>query len=116
MSAKVTGIGGVMFRAKDPNALSAWYKKHLGIDKIKWEQQAGATAFAPTDHGTDYFPKSQQFMLNFRVDDLDGILKQLRTDKVKVAKEPENYEGIGKFAWIEDLEGNSIELWEPEDK
>ena len=110
---KVTGIGGVMFRAKDPEALSAWYKEHLGIDKLKWEQQAGPTAFAPTASDTDYFPKSQQFMLNFRVDDLDGMLKQLRADKVKITKAAEEYEGLGRFAWIEDLEGNSIELWEP---
>jgi len=110
---EVTGIGGVMFRSKDPDALSDWYKKHLGIDKLKWEQQAGPTAFAPTAGDTDYFPKSQQFMLNFRVDDLDGMLGKLQADKVKITKPAEAYEGIGRFAWIEDLEGNSIELWEP---
>ncbi len=112
---KVTGIGGVMFRAEDPEALSAWYKKHLGIDRIKWEQQAGPTAFAPSAKATEYFgSKSQQFMLNFRVDDLDGFLKQLRADKVKIVKEVEAYEGLGRFASIEDLEGNRLELWEPE--
>jgi glyoxylase I family protein len=112
----VTGIGGVIFRAKDPGELAAWYKKHLGIDRIKWEQQAGPTAFAPMSADTDYIgSKSQQFMLNFRVDDLDGMLKQLRADKVKVVKDVEEYEGMGRFASIEDTEGNRIELWEPSD-
>ncbi len=114
MSAKVTGIGGFIFRAKDPDAQAAWYKKHLGIDRNKWEQEAGATAFAPMSADTDYFAQSQQFMLNFRVDDLDGMLKQLKADKVKQVKDVEEYEGIGRFASIEDLEGNRIELWQPE--
>ncbi len=113
----VTGIGGIMFRAEDPEALSAWYKEHLGIDKYKWEQHAGPTAFAPSAKATEYFGSmSQQFMLNFRVDDLDGLLTQLTADKVKVVKEIEAYAGMGRFASIEDPEGNRIELWEPEDK
>jgi len=111
----VTGIGGIIFRAKDPEELTAWYKKHLGIDRIKWEQQAGPTAFAPISADTDYIGrKSQQFMLNFRVDGLDGMLKQFRADKVKVVKDVEEYEGMGRFASIEDPEGNRIELWEPQ--
>jgi glyoxylase I family protein len=115
MSAKITGIGGVMFRAEDPEALSAWYKKHLGIDKLTWEQQAGPTAFAPSAKNTEYFGnKSQQFLLNFRVDDLDGMLKKLKTDNVNIAKDVEAYEGLGRFVWIEDPEGNRIELWEPQ--
>src|ERR1700740_2356422 len=98
----ITGIGGVMFRAEDPEALSAWYKKHLGIDKYKWEQQAGPTAFAPSAKGTEYFGSmSQQFMLNFRVDDLDDLLKELKANNVKVVKEAEEYEGMGRFASIE---------------
>jgi predicted enzyme related to lactoylglutathione lyase len=111
---KVTGIGGVMFRAKNPEALTAWYKEHLGIDGFKWEQQAGPTAFAPSSAETDYWDKSRSFMLNFRVEDLDGLLKQLKANKVKVVKEIESYEGMGRFARIEDLESNEIELWEPE--
>jgi predicted enzyme related to lactoylglutathione lyase len=112
---KVTGIGGIMFRAEDPESLAAWYKKHLGIDRIKWEQQAGPTAFAPSAKGTEYFGNmSQQFMLNFRVDDLEGMLKKLKAEKVKIVKDAEEYEGLGRFASIEDLEGNRIELWEPE--
>ncbi len=104
-----------MFRAKDPEALSKWYEKHLGINGYKWEQKAGPTAFAPMSQDSDYFGKSQQFMLNFRVDDLDGMLKKLRASKVKVVKDIETYEGMGRFASIEDLEGNRIELWEPSD-
>jgi glyoxylase I family protein len=112
---KVTGIGGFIFRAKDPEALANWYKKNLGIDRNKWEQQAGPTAFAPMSEDSDYFGnKSQSFMLNFRVDDLDGMLKQLRSDKVKIVKGVEEYAGMGRFASIEDPEGNRIELWEPE--
>jgi glyoxylase I family protein len=110
---KVTGIGGFIFRAKDPEALANWYKKNLGIDRNKWEQQAGPTAFAPISANTDYFAKQQQFMLNFRVDDLDGMLKKLKASKIKIVKAVEEYEGMGRFASIEDPEGNRIELWEP---
>jgi glyoxylase I family protein len=112
---KITGIGGFIFRAKDPEALADWYKKNLGIDRNKWEQQAGPTAFAPMSADSDYFGKSQQFMLNFRVDDLDGLLRQLKNNEVKIVKEAEEYEGMGRFTHIEDPEGNRIELWEPED-
>lgn len=114
---KVTGIGGFIFRAKDPEALSKWYKKNLGIDQNKWEQQAGPTAFAPMSEDSDYFgAKSQQFMLNFRVENLDGLLKKLKTNKVKIEKKIDEYDGLGRFAHIQDPEGNRIELWEPEDK
>jgi len=112
---KVTGIGGFIFRAKDPEVLAEWYKKNLGIDRVKWEQQAGPTAFAPMSADSDYFgSKSQMFMLNFRVDDLNGLLKQLKIEKVKVVKDVEAYDGLGRFAHIEDPEGNRIELWEPQ--
>lgn len=112
---KVTGIGGFIFRAKDPEALAEWYKQNLGIDRNKWEQQAGPTAFAPMPADSDYFgSKSQSFILNFRVDDLDGVLKQLKANKVKVEKAIDEHAGMGRFAHIEDPEGNRIELWEPE--
>jgi glyoxylase I family protein len=112
---KVTGIGGVFFRAKDPKALTDWYKKHLGINGMEWVQQKGQTVFAPFPADTEYFGSaSQQFMLNFRVDDLDGLLSQLKADKVKVVKDVEEQAGVGRFARIEDPEGNPIELWEPE--
>lgn len=110
----VTGIGGVLFRAKDPEALASWYKENLGIDRNKWEQQAGPTAFAPMSADSDYFSTSQGFMLNFRVEDLDGFLKKLKDNNVKIVKEIEEYAGMGRFASIEDPEGNRIELWEPE--
>lgn len=112
---KVTGIGGVFFRAKDPAALSDWYKKNLGINGFEWTQQQGQTVFAPFAADTDYFgSKSQQFMLNFRVDDLDGVLKQLKANGVKIVKGVEEQTGVGRFASIEDPEGNRIELWEPQ--
>jgi glyoxylase I family protein len=111
---KVTGIGGVFFRAKDPAALMGWYDKNLGINGMKWDQQEGPTAFVPFAADTEYFgSQSQNFMLNFRVDDLDGLLNQLRADDVKIVKEIEEQAGIGRFASIEDLEGNRIELWQP---
>lgn len=116
----VTGIGGVFFRAKDPKALAEWYKKHLGMYDMDanydpWPQQ-GPTVFKPIALDNEYFgKKSQMFMLNLRVDDLDGLLKQLKTDKVKIIKEVEEQTGVGRFASIEDPEGNRIELWEPSD-
>lgn len=112
---KVTGIGGVFFRAKDPTALSDWYEKHLGINGMEWVQQQGQTVFAPFAADTEYFgSKSQSFMLNFRVEDLDGMLNQLRENKVKIVKDIEEQAGVGRFASIEDPEGNRIELWEPQ--
>jgi glyoxylase I family protein len=117
----VTGIGGLFFRAKDPKALGKWYKKHLGVFAMDanyepWAQQAGPTVFMPFAADTDYFgSKSQQFMINFRVDELDGLLEQLRNNKVKIVKDIEEQTGVGRFASIEDPEGNRIELWEPSD-
>ena len=111
----VTGIGGVFFRAKDPAALSKWYERQLGINGMEWVQQQGQTAFVPFPLDTDYFGReSQQFMLNFRVDDLDGLLNQLRANNVTIVKEVEEQAGVGRFAAIEDPEGNRIELWEPQ--
>ncbi|HWH12615.1 MAG TPA: VOC family protein [Solirubrobacteraceae bacterium] len=111
----VTGIGGVFFRAKDPAALSAWYETHLGVNGMHWAQQQGPTAFVPFAADTDYFgSESQSFMLNFRVDDLDEMVNQLRADKVTIAKDVPEHPGIGRFASIEDPEGNRIELWEPQ--
>lgn len=113
---KVTGIGGVVFKAKDPEALAQWYQKHLEIDRNKWEQEAGPTAFAPFPADTDYFGGGpQSFMINFRVEDLEGLLNKLKADGVKVVKEAEVYDNLGKFAQIEDGEGNHIELWEPQE-
>jgi glyoxylase I family protein len=116
----VTGIGGVFFRAKDPEALAEWYKKHLDVFAMDdnydpWIQQKGPTVFMPFAADSEYFgSKSQQFMLNFRVNDLDSLLKQLKAESVKIVKNIEEQKGVGRFAHIEDLEGNRIELWEPE--
>ena len=116
---RVTGIGGVFFRAADPEALGQWYKEHLGIDLVPadygqkpWSPEAGPTAFAPFPHDTDYFPADKQWMLNFRVRDLDAMVKQLRSAKIDVKVDPESYPN-GRFARLHDPEGNPIELWEP---
>ena len=117
----VTGIGGIFFRAKDSEALNAWYTKFFGVNNINvnyepWVQQQGPTVFALFPVDTDYFGgESQQFMLNFRTDDLDALVTQLKADKVSIVKEIEDQEGVGRFASIEDPEGNRIELWEPSD-
>lgn len=112
---KVTGIGGVFFRAKDPAALTDWYNKNLGISGMEWTQQEGQTAFVPFPADTKYFGSdSQAYMLNFRVDDLDGMLNQLKANNVKIVKDIEEQTGVGRFASIEDPEGNRIELWQPE--
>ena len=115
----ITGIGGVFFRAKDPDALSDWYKKNLGVFGMDanyqpWIQQAGPTVFMPFPADTEYFgSKTQNYMINFRVDNLDGLLKDLKGNNVKIVKDVENQAGVGRFASIEDPEGNRIELWEP---
>jgi glyoxylase I family protein len=113
---KITGIGGIFFRAKDPEALSAWYEKHFGIPRGSkgetWEQQAGPTVFAAFKKDTDYFGRDdQQFMLNFRVADMDALLAELKENGVKI-DEKKQEESFGKFAWVYDPEGNKIELWE----
>lgn len=116
--ANVTGIGGVFFRATDPAALAGWYAKHLGIDLSHspvWMQQAGPTVFAPFKHDTDYFAADKQWMLNFRVDDLVGMLSQLATAGI-AAETRADWDGDGShgyFARIHDPDGNPIELWEP---
>jgi glyoxylase I family protein len=117
---KVTGIGGVFFRARDPKALADWYEKHLGVTKTPtsydaqpWTQQAGATVFAPFASTTTYFGRPEQgWMINFRVRDLDAMVRQLRDAGIEVKVDPETYPN-GRFARVHDPEGNPIELWEP---
>ena len=118
--ANVLGIGGVFFRARDPQALAAWYETYLGInpaptdmDTKPWVQAAGPTVFAPFAADTDYFAADRQFMLNFRVSDLDALLDAIRAAGIEVSHEQE-MEGLGRFARIHDPEGNPIELWEPQ--
>jgi predicted enzyme related to lactoylglutathione lyase len=114
---RVLGIGGYFLRAEDPAALAAWYRECLGLDTDEhgaWHPQAGVTVFATFDTDTDYFgSRAQQTMLNFRVRDLDAMLAQLRDRGADVADATEDMEGIGRFGWVTDPEGNRIELWQP---
>jgi len=116
----VIGIGGLFFRAINPEALSHWYRENLGIDLVPpdysqkpWSQEAGPTVFAPFPNDTDYFgdPK-KNWMINFRVRDLDAIVKQLRSAGTDVSVDAELYPN-GRFARLCDPEGNPIQLWEP---
>ncbi len=120
----VTGIGGYFFRAKDPEAIRAWYRERLGVgaglgvdgagggSEWVWFQQGGPTVFEPFKEDTTYFAADSQAMINLRVIDLDGLLASLREAGVEVTRE-EEMEGVGRFARIHDPEGNPIELWEP---
>ena len=114
---RVLGIGGYFIRAADPEALGAWYRDCLGLDADEnglWSPQAGPTVFAAFESGTDYFgSRAQQTMLNFRVGDLDAMLDQLRGKGAQVAEETQEMEGVGRFGWVTDPEGNRVELWQP---
>ncbi len=122
---RVTGIGGVFFKAKNPEKLHRWYSKHLGIPiefphgaSFEWRhkdapKKTGATVWSLFPKDTRYFaPSKSPFMVNYRVNDLKKLLQALRKEGVKVAKKMESSE-YGRFAWISDPEGNRIELWEP---
>jgi predicted enzyme related to lactoylglutathione lyase len=116
--AKVTGIGGIFFRASDPKALTSWYETHLGItqpDVAVWQQEAGPTVFSPFAATTDYFPAGKSWMLNLRVDDLPGLIATLRAAGIAVETR-DDWDGdgsYGTFARIHDPEGTPIELWQP---
>lgn len=122
---RVTGIGGIFFKAQDPAALQAWYKRHLGIDVQDW----GGTAFAWTDaagapvagstvwsigpaHSDQFAPSTAPFMINYRVDDLHALVAVLREEGCNVLDRVDDSE-YGKFGWVIDPEGNKVELWEP---
>ena len=121
----MTGIGGVFFKAKEPKALVEWYAKHLGLKTDQygstfwWKDKKGAdcsTQWSPFADDTTYFaPSEKQFMQNFRVHDLENLLLQLAAEGVEIVGDTASYD-YGKFAWILDIEGNKIELWEPIDK
>lgn len=120
----VTGVGGIFFKAKgDHKTLTAWYQKHLGIKLepwggviFKWSEdpgkEKGTTVWHVTEkHTTHFHPSESPFMINYRVDDLDGMAANLQKEGIKI-QGPESSE-FGKFAWLMDPEGNKIELWEP---
>jgi len=117
---RVTGIGGFFFRAKDPKGLAKWYEDNLGIAPVphsygghSWQTEAGTTAFAPFPQSTSYFgDPTRQWMINFRVRDLDKMTAQLRANGVAVDVDPQLYPN-GRFAKLFDPEGNPIQLWQP---
>lgn len=115
----VTGIGGFFFRARDPQALAAWYEKHLGISDISrevWKQQAGPTILAPFSQDTEYFGRpEQQWLINLRVDHLDAAMSDLKAAGIAVETRAEWDSEVGRFCRIHDPEGNPIELWQPSD-
>ena len=117
---KVTGIGGLFFRAHDPKALASWYQQHLGVSLTPssegehvWEQEAGPTVFAPFPETSKYFGDANKvWMVNFRVRDLDKMAAQLRAAGIEIKIDPQSYPH-GRFARLHDPEGNPIELWQP---
>ena len=121
---KVTGIGGLFFKTDDPQRTRSWYHDHLGIDSEVWgsvflwredadPQERGYTVWSPFALDSQKFtPSEQPFMVNYRVQDLEGLLAELRTAEVEIVGDLEQHEN-GKFAWIMDPEGRKIELWEP---
>jgi predicted enzyme related to lactoylglutathione lyase len=123
--AKVTGIGGVFLKCRgDSAALSAWYQQHLGLPLESWggavlrwsddkADDGGLTVWNLASKDSQWFsPSTSSFMINYRVDDLDALLVQLRTDGIDIVGGPESHEN-GKFAWIMDPDGNKVELWQP---
>ena len=118
---RVLGIGGFFFRAKEPKALAQWYERNLGIEPVPqsyggptWRTDAGTTVFAPFPKDTTYFGEpTQQWMINFRVRDLDKMAAQLRANGIVVEVDPQAYPN-GRFAKLLDPEGNPIQLWQPD--
>ena len=123
---KVTGIGGIFFKSKDPNAANEWYKKHLGFNttpygtSFEWldaddSTKKGLTQWNPFAEKTKYFePSEKDFMINYRVDNLEALVEELKKEKVTVLDNIEDSD-YGKFVHILDLEGNKIQLWEPKE-
>lgn len=119
---RVTGIGGIFFKAKDPAALAAWYRDHLGLDVADWNgaifswggdgSPTGTTIWSPFAADTTYMaPGTASFMVNFRVADLDALLAALRAEGCNVVGTEASEQG--RFGWVIDPEGNKVELWEP---
>jgi predicted enzyme related to lactoylglutathione lyase len=122
---RVTGIGGVFFKAQDAQALQSWYKRHRGIDVQAWggaafdwadadgKPVAGTTAWSIASAQSDQFaPSTAPFMVNYRVEDLHSLLSALRAEGCNVLDKIDESE-FGKFAWVIDPEGNKVELWQP---
>lgn len=120
---RVTGIGGIFFKAADPKALGAWYRDHLGVDVSAWGgaifewggtgSPTGMTIWSPFVQDTDYMaPGTASFMVNFRVADLEALLAALRSEGCNVVDRTDASEQ-GKFGWVIDPEGNKVELWQP---
>ena len=124
--AKVTGIGGIFFKCKDPKQMNEWYKTHLGFDtkpwgtNFEWRDDAnpdkkGSTAWSTFPETTKYFePSAKEFMVNYRVDDIEALVEQLKTEGVTIVDQIEDSD-FGKFVHIMDPEGNKLQLWEPKD-
>jgi predicted enzyme related to lactoylglutathione lyase len=123
---KVTGIGGVFFKCKDPEKVKEWYQTHLGLHtdqygvNFEWRDaedpaKKGSTQWSPFSETTKFFqPSAKDFMINYRVENLEALVTQLKAEGVTVLDEIETYP-YGKFVHIMDLEGNKIQLWEPGD-
>jgi len=122
---RVTGIGDIFFKARDPAALGAWYKRHLGIDVQDWggaafrwtdddgKPKAGTTIWSVGSADGDMFgPNKAPFMINYRVADLQALLQALRSEGCNVLEKTDDSE-YGKFGWVIDPEGNKVELWQP---
>ncbi len=124
---KVTGIGGIFFRCEDPDGIKKWYAKNLGIATTKYgssfefrnahrPEEINYLQWSPFDHNTEYFdPSNKEFMINYRVQNIEKLVDQLRENGVEVVDDIETYD-YGKFVHIMDPEGNKIELWEPIDR
>ena len=126
---KVTGIGGIFFKCKDPKAVNEWYKTHLGFDtgpygtSFEWQEidpasggtKKGLTQWNPFAENTKYFePSTKDFMINYRVENLEALVEELKKENVTIVDKIETYD-YGKFVHILDIEGNKIQLWEPKD-
>jgi predicted enzyme related to lactoylglutathione lyase len=123
---RVTGIGGIFFKAKDAPSLRAWYKQHLGIDVQGWggavfdwsdddgKPVAGTTAWLIDPQESKHFaPSDASFMVNYRVQDLHALIKVLKEERCNVLEKIDESDEFGKFAWVIDPEGNKVELWQP---
>ena len=127
MKKRVTGIGGIFFKVKDPNATKSWYQKHLGLNTDKYgtafewrsaeqPESKGFTQWSPMQDTTDYFlPSQKEFMINYRVEDLESLVAELKKEGVQILDEIQTFE-YGKFVHILDPDEHAIELWEPNDE